>query len=196
MFALSPISVILPNNCNEKDNSWDELKIKLGLKLPCPKIINTVPVIINKTHQNYFNNTPFYTLDVIPNIKYDYSDLNDDKSVLKTITKYYFYKTIEKFLKSEMIDLLSYLHISNDDKVNFIKNIKDKSDKLPNENDMKKKINFLENELLTKSMIQNIIKKYVRKNNIMLYKIQASEAEFKNYLHKKLKEHIEENIKS
>jgi hypothetical protein len=61
---------------------------------------------------------------------------------------------------------------------------------------MKKKINFLENEFLTKSMIQNIIKKYVRKNNIMLYKIQTSEAEFKNYLHKKLKEHIEENIKS
>ena len=195
MLSLSPISVILPNDCYENDNSWDELKIKLGLKKPCPKFINTIPVIINKTHQNYFNNTPFYTIDVIPNIKYDYSDLNDDKSVLKTITKYYFYKTIDKFLKSEMIDLLGYLHISSDDMVNFIKNIKDHSDKLPNDADIVKKINFLENDFLTKSMVRDIIKKYVKKNNIVLYKIQESEIEFKKYLHKKLKKYIEDKIK-
>jgi hypothetical protein len=196
MLSLTPISVILPNDCNTQDNSWDELKIRLGLKLPYPKIINTVPVIVNNTHQNYFNNTPFYTLDVIPNIKYDYSDLNDDKSVLKTITKYYFYKIIDKFLKSEMIDLLGYLHISSDDSVKFIKNIKEKSDKLPNDSEIKTKINFLENEFLKKSMVRNIIKKYVHKNNIMLYKIQENETDFKKYLHKKLKEHIEEKIKS
>ena len=44
-------------------------------------------------------------------------------------------------------------------------------------------------------MVRDIIKKYVKKNNIVLYKIQESEIEFKKYLHKKLKEYIEDNIK-
>jgi len=194
MPLLSPMSILLPNYCNENDNSWDELKIKLGLKQPCPKIINTVPVIINKTHQNYFNNTPFYTLDVFPVIKNDYSELNDDKSVIRTVTRYYYYKTIEKFLKSEMIDLLGYLQITNDN-VHFIKNIKDYTDKLPTEQETKQKIVFFKDKFITKTMIHDILKKYTKKNNVLWYKVQQNEAEFKNYLHKKLKERLEDEIK-
>lgn len=191
---ISPISVIVPNDCVQNDNTWDDLQVRLGLKAPCPKIINTVPVIINKTHRNYFNNSPYYTLDILPTIKNDYSDLNDDKSIIRTVTKYYYYKTLEKFLKSDMIDLLGYLKIT-DDKVNFIKSVKDHSDKLPSEADTNKKINYLENYFLTKKMIHGILKKYVQKNDIMWYKVQHNEQEFKNYLHKKLKELIEDEIK-
>jgi hypothetical protein len=192
---ISPYSVILPNDCDKNDSSWDDLKIRLGMKQPCPKVYNTVPLIVNKTRSNYFNNTPFYTVDVLPIIKNDYSDLNDDKNVIKTVTKYYYYKTIEKFLKSEMIDILGYIHISGDN-VDFIKNIKDYTTKLPTESETKKKIDFIEDHFITKKMIHNILKKYVKKNNVMWYKVQQNEAEFKNHLHKKLKELIEDEIKS
>ena len=194
--AISPISVILPNNCdNQNDKSWDELKIKLGLMSPCPQILNTVPVIINTTNKNYFNNTPYYTLDILPDVKNDYSELNDDKTVIKTVKNYYYYKTIDAFLKSEMIDLLGYLHIDNN-KVSFIKNIKDYSDKLPTSNDTEKKIKHLEKNFLTKKIIYNIIKKYVNKHNVEWWKIRYSEDKFKKYLHQKLKELMEEEIKA
>ena len=192
--AISPLSVIVPDNCPDPKTTWDDLSVMLGLKAPCPKVINTVPVLYNKTHSNYFNNTPFYTIDVLPTIKNDYKDLNDDKSVIRTVTKYYYYKTLEKFLKSELIDLLGYLKIT-DGKVNFIKNIKEHSDKLPTEEETKKKINYLEEYFITKKMIHGILKKYVQKNDIMWYKVQHNEQEFKNYLHKKLKELIEDEIK-
>ena len=190
---ISPISIVLPNNCEQKDKSWDELKFKLGLMTPCPTIINTTPVIVNTTRRNYFNNTPFYTLDILPVIKNDYTELNDDKTVIRSVKNYYYYKTIDEFLKSSMVDLLGYLHFEHG-KVAFIKNIKDYSDKLPTNEETVKKINFLEENFLTKKMIYNILKKYVDKYNIYWWKIRYSEDELKKYLHKKLKKLIEEEI--
>ena len=190
---ISPISIILQNECDNKDKSWNELKIKLGLLPECPQILNTVPVIINTKNRNYFNNTPFYTLDILPIIKKEYSELNDDITVIRTVKNYYYYKTIDKFLKSEMIDLLGYLHIEHNT-VSFIKNIKDYSDKLPTTEDTNKKIKFIEDNFLTKKIIYNIIKNYVDKNNIYWWKIRYNEEEFKKYLHKKLKKLMEDEI--
>ena len=187
-------SIFTPNKYENTDKTCDELKIKLGLMPSCPEIVNITPVIINTTQRNYFNNTPFYTLDVLPIIKNEYTELNDDKTVISTVKNYYYYKTIDKFLKSEMIDLLGYLHIEHD-KVSFIKNIKDYSDKLPTIIETTEKIKFIENNFLTKKMIYKIIKNYVDKNNIYWWKIRYSEDEFKKYLHKKLKKLIEEEIK-
>jgi hypothetical protein len=194
--TFSMLPIISSNNC-ERDSSWNDLEIKLGLRKPCPVLLKTIttPIIINTTHRNYFNNTPFYTIDVLSTVDNNYSELNDDKSVIKAVTKYYYYKTIEKFLKSEMIDLLGYLQIDGDN-VKFIKNIKDHSDKLPTTNDTDKKIIFLEKNFLTKRMIHDILKKYIKKNNTVWYKVQNNEQEFKNYLHNKLKEIIEDKIKS
>ena len=92
-----------------------------------------------------------------------------------------------------MVDLLGYLHFEHG-KVAFIKNIKDYSDKLPTNEETVKKINFLEENFLTKKMIYNILKKYVDKYNIYWWKIRYSEDELKKYLHKKLKKLIEEEI--
>ena len=170
---ISPVSIYPQINCETRDESWNQLEIKLGLRQSCPTFINTYPVKINTTHRNYFNNTPYYTVDIFSNVKNNYTELNDDKSVIKTVTKYYYYKTLEKYLISEMIDLLGYLYIVGDT-THLIKNIKDYSDKLPTEKETRLKLTY----------------------DTVWYKVQNNEQEFKKFLHHELKNIFEENIKS
>lgn len=190
-FSYNPTNT-LSEPC-DKDNKWDELKVKLGLKPPCIPKINVTPVLINTTRKNYFNNTPFYTVDIYSNVENDYSELNEDKTVIKTVTKYYYYKLLENFLLTDMNDLLGYLKVSGNS-VHFIKSKKEYSNKLSPEKIEEMKILFLEENFLTKKMIYNIIKKYVNKHNVAWYKIQNDEKGFKSFLHQELKKLFEEQI--
>lgn len=187
-----PISAIVNSvDCLNNKEPWDDLKVKLGLQKPCPQALT--PIIINTNRANYFNNSPYYTVDIYSNIEENYSELNDDKSVIKAVTKYYYYKFLEKFLLSDMNDLLGFLKIKNGS-VQFIKNKRDYSYKNDTAYNTDKKIKFLEKKFITKKIIYRIIKNYVSLNDIVWYKIQNNEYEFKKFLHKELKKIFENNI--
>ena len=158
------------------------------------------PVIIQK--QNIYNpKNDSILLSVNPmnpniiNTQY-YKDLNKDKTVQKTLTKYYYYKILDKWIYDELLPLLSFVDTSSETP----KLIKSMSDfditKLSKDSkdDIEKKIKYMENNIITKDIVRHILKKICNENKINYYYLNKNEKNIKkvfyNYLVDKLKKAI------
>jgi len=131
-----------------------------------------------------------------------YKDLNKDKNVQKTLSKYYFYKIIDKWLYKDLLPLLAFIDISSG-KPQLIKSLNNFDvQKLSNDSeaDIKTKVEYMEKILLTKDMVRHVLKKICLENNVNWYDLNKYEKMIKkifyNYLLDKLKEAIKykENI--
>ncbi len=125
-----------------------------------------------------------------------YKDLNKDKSVQKTFAKYYFYKIVDKWIYKELLPLLAFIDLSSG-KPQLIKSLADFDvQKLSkdSEEDIEKKIKYMENIILTKDMVRHVLKKICNENQINWYDLNKHERKIKkifyNYLLDKLKESI------
>jgi hypothetical protein len=122
-----------------------------------------------------------------------YKDLNQDKTVQKTLAKYYYYKILDKWIYNDLFPLLAFIDTSSS-KTQLIKGMEDfDTQKLTKESDdiIEKKIDYLENILLTKDMVRHVLKKICLENNINWYDLNKYEKQIKkvfyNYLLDKLK---------
>ena len=164
------------------------------------KIINSFPIIMpqpqfynSKTHTPYIGVNPLTSTVVSSGF---YKDLNKDKSVQKNLTKYYFYKILDKWIYKELMPLLAFVDISSD-KPQLIKSLSqyDVEKLVSNSSDqIEKKIDYLEKVLITKDMVRHVLKKICNENNINWYDLNKNEKKIKtvfyNYLLSKLKEAI------
>lgn len=122
-----------------------------------------------------------------------YKDLNKDKSIQKKLSKYYFYKIIDKWMYKELMPLLAFVEI-NQGKPQLIKSINNFDiQKLSNDSkeDIEKKIKYMEKIIITKDMVRHVLKKICKENNINWYNLDKHEKKIKkifyNYLLDKLK---------
>lgn len=125
-----------------------------------------------------------------------YKDLNKDKSVQKNLTKYYFYKILDKWIYKELMPLLAFVDISSD-KPKLIKSLSQYDvEKLSSNSSeqVEKKINYLEKVLITKDMVKYVLKKICSENGVNWYDLDKNEKKIKivfyNYLLDKLKDSI------
>ena len=129
-------------------------------------------------------------------ISYTYKSLDNDKKTTKTITKYYFYKILDKWLYKDFLPLLGFVELS-DDKPRLIANVDDfNGEKLLKESqeDIEKKIEFMEKILINKDIVKHVLKKVIRKYNISWAQLEDYEPEIKKYIFKYFKEKIEDSI--
>lgn len=131
-----------------------------------------------------------------------YKDLNKDKSVQKTFTKYYYYKILDKWIYKELMPLLAFVDISGD-KPQLIKSLSEYDVKKLASNSseqIEKKINYLERVIITKDMVRHVLKKICSENDINWYDLDKNEKKIKtvfyNYLLDKLKDSIKKYGKS
>lgn len=160
----------------------------------------SVPLFYSQpTIYNPNQDTPFISYNPYkPNIITSgfYKDLNKDKSVQKTFSKYYFYKIIDKWIYKELLPLLAFVDTSSG-KPQLIKSLeffdvqKLASD---SEEEIEKKVKYMENTLLTKDLVRHVLKKIVNENQINWYDLNKHERKIKkvfyNYLLDKLKDSI------
>jgi hypothetical protein len=156
-------------------------------------------IINNATNQKsniynlpYINYNPF---NIITPLNYGYyNDLNKDKTVIKTVIKYFYYKIIDKWLYSDLLPLLGYITVVNGSP-QLVKTLDDY--KLPNESnkDLDDKIDFIENIILTKDMVKSVLKHIVQKYNIKWYLLYKNEDIIKKKIYKYIKEELEYAIK-
>lgn len=125
-----------------------------------------------------------------------YNDLNKDKAVQKTFTKYYYYKLMDKWIYKELMPLLAFIDISKD-KPQLIKSMGDYDVKklLSNTSEqIEKKIDYMEKVLITKDMVRHVLKKICIENNINWYDLDKHENTIKkifyDYLLDKLKHSV------
>ena len=125
-----------------------------------------------------------------------YPDLNKDPRVHKKVAKYYYYKLLDKWLYHDLKHLLAYITIQ-DGRPALIKSLNQYDFNSVNDlstEELKKRIDFLENNIITKDLIKHYLKKIVNKKKIMWYHLNKFEDtikdKFKNYLTKTIESHI------
>ena len=140
--------------------------------------------------------TPFVTIN--PNVlSYgQYQNLDNDKSVHKTVAKYIFYKLVDKWLYSDLRDLLAFVKII-DGKPQLIRNMNDfKPESISNESveGIEKRIAYMEHILLSKKLVRHVLKKIVRDHNIHWYHLNKHSELVKKTFYKYLKSKLTEAI--
>lgn len=171
---------------------------------PDPDDLNStssIPLFIAQpTVYNPKKHTPF--VSIFPNksniiTSGFYKDLNKDKSVQKTLTKYYFYKIVDKWIYNELLPLLAFIDTSSS-KPQLIKSLEYYDvEKLANNTseEIEKKKKYMEEILLTKDMVLHVLKKICKENNLNWYDLNKHEKKIKkvfyNYLLDKLKDSID-----
>lgn len=103
--------------------------------------------------------------------------LNVNKNVQKTISKYFYYKLVDEWLYKKLFPLLAFVEIIND-KPQLIKSMNKYSvENLVTELDKAIKIraNYLEQNIITKKIVKQILKKIVKNMCINWYDLYKHE---------------------
>lgn len=186
---------------NWVDSAKESIKAYTDLLNPDTNYTKTYPIFLNspqiynsKTYTPYIGINPISSQVVSSGF---YKDLNKDKSVQKTLTKYYYYKIIDKWIYKELMPILGFVDVSGD-KPQLIKSL-DEYDavKLTNESmeQIEKKIAYLERVVITKDMVRHVLKKICSENNINWYDLDKHEKKIKTVFHNYLLDKLKESIK-
>jgi hypothetical protein len=168
---------------------------------PDADTINSQPINIimpmsysTKTHSPYVGINPYTSTVVSSGF---YQDLNKDKSVQKTFTKYYYYKILDKWIYNELMPLLAFVDISKD-KPQLIKSMSeyDVNKLLSNTSEqIEKKIDYMEKVLISKDMVRHVLKKICSENNINWYNLDQHEKKIKTIFYDYLLDKLKHTVK-
>ena len=181
----------------------NEITSDENIKYP---LIYTTPTFVNTTRVTPFimplvtNNVTPFIMPVGPNkaIYGYYPDLDKDSAVHKTVTKYFYYKIIDKWLYHDLRPLLAFIKI-DDNKPQLIKSMSEyKPDELSKDSveNIEKKIQYMENILITKKLVKHVLKKIVNEHHIHWYHLNKNKDTIKKVFYKYIKSKLEEAIKN
>lgn len=125
-----------------------------------------------------------------------YNDLNKDKHVAKTITKYYYYKLLDKWLFKDLLPLVAFVEMV-EGKPRLIRNLADynmaqlASDTIDT---IEKKIDYLGEVFVTKEMVKHVLKKFMSKHGLRWSVLNNYEDELKEYFFKYIRDKLEDAI--
>jgi hypothetical protein len=137
-----------------------------------------------------FTSVPHVTTYNVPN----YSNINNDAKIRKHIVKYFYNKTINKWLKSDskMSELLNMLYISKG-KV-FVSKTSDNTTHLESKDDLNMKIDFIADHILKMNDMQDIIYRFVGKYNIAFVNLHDNKEKVKDYIYHKISKMLKKSI--
>ncbi len=124
-------------------------------------------------------------------------DLDNDSDTRNKISDYFYYKTVDKWLFDSMAKILGYLKISGNS-VDFIDSLS-KYDPSSVDKDtqetVEKKIKFIENNILDKIDVFNILNKFTRETNTKwVHLIKKNEMFIKDLIKRFLKKKMEKSV--
>lgn len=121
-------------------------------------------------------------------------DLNRDPKLHKMMTDYFYYKTLDKWLRREkdMLDLLNYLYATDSkvDVLNSMNDYKESNIDKDTQATVDKKIEFIEKHILSKDGIYNILKNYVKETSTSWYDLEKNTYFIKELIRKYLKKKL------
>lgn len=163
----------------------------------------TYPLIYTQADMiNVKQSSPFVMVQPINNfaskVTYgQYQDLDKDDRIQKTITKYYLYKILDKWLYKELKSLLAFIKIE-DGKPKLIRSMSEYDEKsLDNDSleNIEAKIDYMEKILIDRKLVKHVLKKIVSENEIHWYHLNNNEDKIKKIFNSYLKSKLEEAIK-
>lgn len=121
-----------------------------------------------------------------------YQNVNNDPDLIRSVTKYFFESTMNRWLYSDFQELLRYLVIKNN-KVSVVRNRDElEKNKLDNKmDDMRLKVRFISEYIMTKYDMRNFLKKLALKTGLDLWKFKKNKSKIKKALYRKIKKKLE-----
>jgi len=177
-------------------NSNPNLNPNLNLN---PTIPGGLTQLNDINQYNNLNKSNFINTQIsLQNSIYNNLNLNSDKNIQKTITKYFYYKIIDDWLYKELFSLLAFVELING-KPQLIKSLTKYSvGNLASETDeqIDSRVNYFELNIITKKLVNQILKKIVKRMCINWYDLDKNEKIVKKIFLEYLKKLLEESIKS
>jgi len=159
------------------------------------------PLIYTNNDVNMKKTSPFVMVNPVGTTSTQYTygrytDLNKDKTILKTISKYFLYKILDKWLYQDFRSILAFVKVT-DGKPALIRSMNDykpetiNSDSVEN---IEKRIDYLEKILINRKLVKHVLKKIVNDNQIQWTQLNKHKSTikkvFKKYLHSKLEDAV------
>lgn len=113
------------------------------------------------------------------------SGIANDDSIKKNVIKYYYYKSLEKWLFSDMIGILAFVK-KDGDRLDFVSSSDDVDvKKITSESNsiLENKIDFINQKIFTKDYVKKILKKIIKENKISWYDLYDNEPTVKKILY-------------
>ena len=159
----------LVNNFYDVPNSYDIMNSSY----------NTINHPYNTTNSSYntslINTNDPYNINNINNlqsklvISNNIVNLNNDINIQTNIIKYYYKKIINKWLYNDLIILLAYVNKSNNNIIDSYSEYDITKLSIKNNIDIKKKINFMKEYIITRKLVKHVLKKIVKYKGINWY---------------------------
>jgi hypothetical protein len=112
-------------------------------------------------------------------------DLNKDSRVQKQVSKYFMYKTLDKWLYDDMSDLFDYFKVDVNG-ARLLHNLSEHSEAKKSPEDVEKIISYVEQYILTYDTMKRILTGFVASSKANWYDLQKNEYFVKEIIHKKL----------
>ena len=117
-------------------------------------------------------------------------NLNADVNVHKQVTKFFYYLTLDKWLLSDMINILGFF-VHDGKNVSIINNISDYREDAASKDSkevIEKKVEYIEKYILTEDTMHRILNKLTKDvKEINWYDMHKNKYIVKDYIHKKLR---------
>ena len=166
-YLLSP-TITIEKKKSDDDKDKDKKNIKIDLPLLSPIFQSYVPVTNS------------------------YQNVNNDPDLIRSVSKYFFESTMNRWLYSDFQELLRYLVIKNK-KVNIVGNRDDlMKNKLDNNmDDMRTKIKFISEYVMTKYDMKSFLKRLALETGLDLWKFKKYKSKIKKSIYRKIKKKLE-----
>jgi hypothetical protein len=172
-------------------------------------LYNTVsyPLIYANTNVNMKKTSPFVMASPIGTsvgnlgTQYTYgryTDLNKDHTIQKTISKYFLYKILDKWLYQDLRSILAFVKIS-DNKPSLIRSMNEyKPDTINSDSveNIEKRIDYLEKILINRKLVKHVLKKIVNENDIQWTQLNKNKSIIKKIFKKYLQSKLEDAVSS
>lgn len=153
--------------------------------------LNPLRTIDQYNQLNFINNT-IQAQNNINNL-----NLNTNRDVQKTLSKYYYYKLVDEWLYKKLFPLLAFVEIVNG-KSQLIKSMDKYSvEKIAtaSDEDIKIRVKYLEKNIITKKLVRKILKKMINRMCLNWYDLNKHEETIKKVFLEYFKDLLEEVIK-
>jgi hypothetical protein len=165
------------------------------------------PLIYTNSNINMGKTSPFVMVNPAttsmgtPAAQYsygNYTDLNKDKTIIKSISKYFLYKILDKWVYHEYRPLLAFIKIT-DGKPSLIRSMTEykpetiDSDSVEN---VEKRVDYMEKILINRKLVKHVLKKIVNDNQIQWTQLNKHKSTIKKVFKKYLYSKLEEAVKS
>jgi len=176
--------------------------IKFTQLIPAPYLIDTtLPQIVVPKINNSGNTTvdtfviPEGTLIPLSKITsyYEYQDIGSDPNLRDKMIKYYYQHFADKWLITDYRDLLKYLIVKGG-KVHLISKLSEYKSQSESDKDRRMKVEYILENYLNKSFLKRMLNKYVEKKKSAWANLYEQKDSVKEFIYKKVKESIKENI--